>query len=95
MNISIAKYRIVFGSEEVYIEATKFDEKNQAVSWAVRTTGGLAMSKEGNFSYEPMPSNRDDEFLKHYRFSSPKEAISAWYKYHVGGDTPQNITDKF
>ena len=79
IHICIAKYRLVIDNsrDDIYIEATKFDDNHEAISWAVRTHGGLVMSKDGEFSYEPMPSNRDEDFFKQYRFSSPKEAISA------------------
>jgi hypothetical protein len=65
------------------IEATKYDEQtNEPISWAVRQ-GGSAMSKfTGNFDYEPMPSNRDDNFFNEYRFSTPDEAAQCWSKYY-------------
>jgi hypothetical protein len=45
-------------------------EKN---TWAVKTLGGLCINKELLGDYEPMPSNRTDEWLKEFRFDE-KEA---------------------
>ena len=68
----------------VIIEATKYDEEtNNPIIWAVRR-GGSVMSKfTGNFDYEPMPSSRDDDFFKEYRFSTPDEAAKCWSKYYA------------
>jgi hypothetical protein len=36
---------------------------------------GECMDSDGNFEYEPSPSNRSDDFKQKYRFSSPEEAF--------------------
>jgi hypothetical protein len=68
----------------ITIEATKYDEQiNEPIMWAVRQ-GGSVMSKfTGSFNYEPMPSNRDDDFFNEYRFSTPDEAAECWSKHHA------------
>ncbi|MEK6829082.1 MAG: hypothetical protein AABY15_03065 [Nanoarchaeota archaeon] len=68
----------------ITIEATKFDDDHVTpTSWAIRQ-GGFVMSKlTGSFDYEPMPSNRDDEFFAEYRFESPEEATECWNKFQV------------
>lgn len=85
IHISIVKYRITTNTSvhEVYVEATNFDNNNEPISWAVRTAGGLVMDKVGEFTYEPMPSNRGDKFLSLYRFSTVAEAVSTFKKYNA------------
>ena len=52
-----------------------FIEMRGENSWAV-TFCGEVMDNNGEFEYEPSPSNRDEEFKKKYRFKSPEEAFS-------------------
>ena len=47
--------------------------------WAIRQ-GGMCLSVDGDWEYEPMPSSRDDEFLQRCRFETPFHALSAWEK---------------
>jgi hypothetical protein len=59
----------------VKAEATRFDDKGKPVLWAVRRSGGSALSKiTGEFDYEPLPSNRDEEYLQEHRFDTLAEA---------------------
>jgi hypothetical protein len=45
-------------------------------SWAVMDGERFSLSKdEYAFTYEPHPSNRDDEYLKATRFRSPGQAL--------------------
>ena len=64
------------------IVATKYDEEGAPISWGIRM-GGFVMSKEdGEFCHEPMPSSRDEEFFKEFRFDSPQEALDSYQKFH-------------
>ena len=70
--------------EWITIEATRFDETtNQPVTWAVRLGRSVMSNITGDFDYEPMPSSRDDDFFKEYRFSSPEEAAKCWEKHYA------------
>lgn len=44
--------------------------------WAVYRNGSV-LSKQGHWIYEPLPSSRDDEFLRQCRFDTPEEALDA------------------
>lgn len=67
----------------VRIEATKYDaETLEIVSWVVRK-GNTAMSKhDGHFDFETMPSNRDEDYINEYRFSTVEEAEQCWNKFY-------------
>lgn len=68
---------------DVIIEATKFDEKQNPISWAVRQRGGTCMSKiTGEFEWESNQSNRDDGFYEEYRFDSAEEAKKTWDSFN-------------
>lgn len=45
--------------------------------FAVRSNAGLCLTTNGEWEYEPLPSNRDDEFYKRCRFASFIEARNA------------------
>lgn len=48
--------------------------------YAVRDGNGDCINKEGEYEPEPMPSNRDDDFLQRCRFDTIKEASIAFSK---------------
>lgn len=52
--------------------------------WAiVCEDDGYVLNRDGQWEYEPLPSNRSDEFLLRTRHVTPEDAL-AWYEhYHV------------
>ena len=48
--------------------------------FAVRNSAGLTLNKDGEWEYEPSPSNRDDDFLSRCRFNSFNDAANALEK---------------
>ena len=58
---------------EVRIEAAK--QMDGRILWKVREHGNV-LAKTGEWEYEPMPSNRDDEYLARCRFDTPQEALA-------------------
>ena len=46
--------------------------------WAVRKNGCCLNKKYKGFEYEPSPSNREEDFFKNCRFSSPSEALDCF-----------------
>lgn len=63
----------------VFVEATKFKKTGEVTRWAVRRHN-TCMNRQGEFGYEPMPSERDDQFLKDYRFTSLQKAVEIYNK---------------
>lgn len=59
---------------DVLIQAAK--QIDGSTLWAVRRTGSC-LSKEGEWEYEPLPSNRDADFLSRCRYATPHEAYGA------------------
>jgi hypothetical protein len=50
--------------------------------WAIRTSFGNVLGKNGIFVCEPRPSGRNAEFLAEYRFDTVAEALDAW-RWHL------------
>lgn len=61
------------GGNEVKIEATNRERS----SWAVRSSSGGCLNRDLSWEPEPMPSNRDHDFLARYRWPSVEEAYAA------------------
>lgn len=56
----------------IRIELTTFEKGNR--TFAVRTPGGECLNKNGEWEHEPLPSNRDEQFLERCRFDSYTQA---------------------
>ncbi len=61
-------------AQDLYVERAM--QRDGAVKWAVRYAGEC-LSRSGQWSYEPMPSDRDEAFLRSFRFDTVHEAIAA------------------
>lgn len=55
------------------IVATKFDEEGQPTSWAIRESGSV-LANDGEWEMEPLPSDRDDEYLRRTRWPTAEQA---------------------
>ncbi len=52
-------------------------QRDGSCKWVIRRSD-MCLTKEGDWIFEPTPSNRSDEFLYLARFDSVEEAIIAW-----------------
>jgi hypothetical protein len=52
--------------------------------WAVTNGWGDVLNHRFRWEREPMPSNRDEEFLERARFDSPELALNAFLKSAEG-----------
>lgn len=69
--------------EWITIEAARYDEQTKLpISWAVRRGNSVMSKLTGDFDYEPLPSNRDDNFYIKYRFTSPEAAAKCWSYFY-------------
>lgn len=80
----------------ITIETTKFDDKTlKPIKWAIRSDSRTSMSKvHGQFAYEPLPSSRDNSFMKEFRFNSPEQAKKCFYKFHPDLKPKENATKR-
>lgn len=62
------------GSHPITVERIR--QADGAYKYAVRQAGAC-MSRSGDWSYEPMASNRDENFIREHRFDSWQEASAA------------------
>lgn len=63
-------------SDHSHVDSIKIETAKQmdgSIKFAVRQSGAC-LSLEGEWEYEPIPSSRDDEFLKRCRFDSWQQA---------------------
>jgi hypothetical protein len=51
-------------------------QMNGSSLWAVRRDG-RCLNNRGEWEYEPLPSSRDDDFIKRCRFPTPEAARAA------------------
>ena len=72
-NFIINKYRLVESGHELPIEIVERRNKDGSRNWAI-TQGGNVLMKNGEWEFEPSPSNRTDEFLKNARYATVDEA---------------------
>jgi hypothetical protein len=70
----VSAYRIGSGLTPIKVERVQQLEGHDL--WAVRRNGDC-LNKDGEWEWEPLPSSRDDEFIKRCRFASHTEAIDA------------------
>jgi len=66
----VDRYRFVVRPDigDVFIE----DRGNE--KWVISLRGEV-LNKQGEWEYEPLPSNRDDEFIERTRFDSPESCL--------------------
>ena len=77
IRLQVVKY---YAGNDIYFENR--DPENRYPNkghWTI-TQRGLCLNREGEFEYEPMPSNRDNDFLARCRFSFD-EAKDIYIKY--------------
>lgn len=65
----------------VEVVATMFDSKGVPSQWAIRE-GGCVLTKELEWEIEPIPSSRDNAFLKRARWGSAEEAAAFAMEFH-------------
>jgi len=65
----------------VTIDAVK--RRDQPALWAVRWQGDC-LSCDGEWEWEPSPSNREDEWLARFRYATAADALDALRKWDHG-----------
>lgn len=82
--VVIAAYALPVAARDPDVRIERARQINGSALWAVRRVGTV-LNKQGEWEWEPMPSNRDDEFLARTRFDSADEAIAAAIRARDGG----------
>jgi len=74
--------RMKNGSERDRIEivATKF-AGDRPTAWAIRESS-MVMNKDGQWEFEPSPSERDESFLARTRFDQCEDAAACVLRFH-------------
>ncbi len=68
--------------QDVSAVATKYNEGQKPVSWAIRRGGSVMSKRDGGFYYEPNPSSRDESFFEEFRFDSFIEAEKCYRSFY-------------
>jgi len=84
-----ATENFVVSAEQLLSVARSFDvdrlfeatvERRSGSTWAI-SQGGRCLMKDGEWDWEPSPSERDDAFLEKARFASAQEATAFYLKW--------------
>jgi hypothetical protein len=76
------KYMIPWPEQMVdrtYYISARINGKTGETKWVIEEMGFVIDKKSGKFVYEPLPSDRDDNFIARTRFNSVEEAYE-WFK---------------
>lgn len=60
--------------------------RDGSFQWAIRRNGAC-LNREGDWEWEPRPSERDDAFFDRCRFDTPEEAYACWARFEALGTT--------
>jgi hypothetical protein len=69
-------FEVPQGSRMRHVEIRIRIRPGNPESWAVVGEGSSVLSRDGDWEYESLPSNRTDEFLQRCRYGSYAEAFS-------------------
>lgn len=70
----VSAYRI--GDDINAIRVERVQQMEGPDLWAVRRHAEV-LNRQGSWEWEPLPSNRDDDFLARCRFSTSESAVAA------------------
>ncbi len=82
MTLKPVKFEVeghTFKRHSVYIESR--GQKDGSLKWICSTGSQTALNDSGQFEYEPLPSNRDEDFIARTRFNSPEAALENFAKH--------------
>lgn len=70
------------GGRQIYIETRQ--QTDDTVLWVVKMESWV-LGKDGQYHWEPLPSDRTNEFISNTRFASAEKALSELIKYENTG----------
>jgi len=99
-DITVTRYTVAVLTEADCVDWFVWDihvENRGRGRWAVSRGGGIVLSDEGRWVVEPIPSERDDEWLDTHRFdhdTALRLAAEQALKLRINGHTAQDIIAK-
>lgn len=79
--------------ETITCNVKKFDIEGDAVSWGIYKGNSVLSKSLKIFCYEPMPSSRNEDFEKDFRFPSKESAIKFFRENFNDKKVNQTIQD--
>lgn len=78
-NLRINEYQLEGGSWPVVADVIlrRMPQREGSDKWAIFDRGAC-LDKDGDWVFQPLPSSRDDEFMRSCRFDSAEEALAFW-----------------
>lgn len=73
--------------DPIHIE--KMRQRDGSVLWAVRKGGRVCLTRDGHWCYEPMPSSRDENFAREFRYASYAEAVEHLERFGIEEHPPR------
>lgn len=64
------------------VKITRRVQQDQTTKWAVENGAQVMSRLDGTWLYEPMPSNRTDEFIALTRFNTKEEALRCFESFY-------------
>lgn len=74
-NVRIESYSL----PDAGLDIIRAEQRTGPAKWKV-SNGGYCLTKTGDWEFEPIPSNRTDDFIARCRFDTDHEAIDAAIK---------------
>lgn len=76
--LAVNSYRLG-GDDRFPILLERTPQRDGPDRWAIRQMG-YAMNRQGEWDYEPSPSNRTDTFFKQFRWDNAEQAAADWVR---------------
>lgn len=69
--------------QRIFVRNMRNPDPHQPDRWAILgCDNGVCLNKKGQWQYQTMPSNRDDEFYEMCRYKNAHEAIRYFRRWH-------------
>lgn len=78
-SLRINEYQLEGGSRSLVANVVlrRMPQVEGLDKWAI-FDHGACLDKDGDWIFQPLPSSRDDEFMRSCRFDSAEEALAFW-----------------
>jgi len=83
-SLKITEYELMWDQSSLRRVSLQLRRGLGCERWAIVQNTGNCLGKTPNehgyftFDYEPLPSSRDDDYFREYRFVTPEEAYQFW-----------------
>jgi hypothetical protein len=80
---------LVKDEDGLYTSLQRMKQRDDSYLWAILKGEHSVMNREGEWEYQPLPSSRDNAFLKRTRFSTAMDALKVYRQQETKGESLQ------